>query len=257
LKLKMSPWAIALIVAALILAGAALGRELRTRLPEHHLADDTREMVKIGIAFLTTLAALLLGLILSSAKSSFDTKSEEVQAASAKIALIDHNLRQIGAAADPARGLLREAIASWDRDMWSDSVARALPSALREDAPGLKNVRDAIQALSPTDPAQRLAWSRSLALADEAEQIRSLAIRQTGSTMTIPLLVLVVFWLALIAFAMNVFAPSNGTIYTLNVLSAASAASAIFLILEMDRPFGGMIHVSQAPVHEVLLQLSR
>jgi hypothetical protein len=256
-ELNMSPWAVALIVAAIIIAGAAFGRDLRLRLPDHHLADETKDMVKIGIAFLTTLAALLLGLILSSAKGSFDSKSEELQAAATKIALLDHSLRQMGPAADPARSTLRVAVAGWEAEVSRSDGAHALPAALREDAQGLKDVRDAIQAITPRDDTQRLAWSKSLQLLDDLEQIRSLAIRQTGSTMTVPLLVLVIFWLTLIAFAMNVFAPRNGTINALNVLSAISAASAIFLILEMDRPFGGLIRVSVAPVHEVLLQLSR
>src|SRR5262252_2731014 len=103
---EVSALAISLIAFIVVLAGAWLGAAVSKKLPKHHLDSESKDMIKVGIGFLATLAALVLGLLIASAKSSFDTKSEEVQQAAAKIVLLDRNLRQYGAAADPARDYL-------------------------------------------------------------------------------------------------------------------------------------------------------
>lgn len=249
----MSPFAIALVVAATLMAGASLGAFLRARLPKHHLDDETKEMVTIGIAFLSTLAALVLGLIITSAKASFDTRSEELQAAAARLVLLDINLRQLGSAADPARGLLRRIVSSRIQDLWRDGEAPGVAA----QAPRIGELEVALRRISPSGQEQDLAWKAALKLADELAQLRSLAVAQRGSSITMPLLVLVVFWLALIVLGWNIYAPRHGTIHALNARCAVSSASAIFLILEMDQPFGGMISISDSPLRAVLQQLSQ
>jgi hypothetical protein len=253
----MSPLAIALIVVATIMAGASVGAFLRTRLPRHHLDDETKQMVQVGIKFLSTLAALVLGLIIASAKSSFDTKSEEMQSATAKILLLDDNLRQLGSSADPARNMLRQIVSSRIGELWGNDGAAAGMPAPGKAAPRIGELENALRTLSPSGEGQRLAWTRSLQLAGDLAQIRSLASAQVGSSITMPLLVLLVFWLAIIALGWNIYAPRHGTIHALNVLCAVSSAGAIFLILEMDRPFGGMIRISDAPLRAVQLHLSQ
>ena len=95
------------LIAVAILAAAWIGGSLRRVLPEHHLTDDTKDMVKVGIGFLATLAAMVLGLLVASAKSSYDTKVEEVQQLAAKLILLDHNLRDLGPDVDPVRERVR------------------------------------------------------------------------------------------------------------------------------------------------------
>src|SRR4029453_9429310 len=63
--------AISLVVAALVMGGSLLGAYVRQHLPKHHLEGDTRDIVKAGIGLLATLSALVLGLIIASAKNSF------------------------------------------------------------------------------------------------------------------------------------------------------------------------------------------
>lgn len=253
----MSPFAIALIVAATILAGASVGAFLRTRLPKHHLDDETKQMVTIGIAFLSTLAALVLGLIISSAKESFDTRSEELQLAAVKFVLLDVNLRQLGSVADPARDLARRIVSSRIEELWGKDEAPAGAPSAAMPAPRIGELEISLRQLSPSGQAQEQAWQSALKLAEDVAQLRSLAVAQRGSSITMPLLVLLVFWLALIALGWNIYAPRHGTIHALNFLCAVSAASAIFLILEMDQPFGGMIRISDAPLRAALLQTSQ
>ena len=253
----LSPFVIALIVVATIMAAAFSGTYVRTRLPKHHLDDETRQMVQIGIGFLSMLAALVLGLILASAKSGFDTKSDEVQSAAAKILLLDNNLRQLGNAADPVRNTLRQIVSSRAIELWGDDSATTGMPTDSNPASRIVALQSDVRALSPSGEAQRLAWSRAIQLADDLAQIRSLAFAQTGSSITMPLLVLLVFWLAIIVLGWNIYAPRHGTILTLNALCAMSSAGAIFLILEMDRPFGGIIRISDAPLRAVLVQINQ
>lgn len=253
----MSPLVVASIVAVVVMAGSLFGGYLRTRLPGHHLAEETKDMVKVGIGFVTTLAALVLGLIVASAKSSFDDTSAAVEHAAAKVAQLDINLRQLGSAADPVREILRRDVSARVDAIWGSGRGPSALPAGGASVPDIKEMEIALRALVPSGEAQRLAWSKSLQLVDELAQLTTLARARSGSSIMGPLLVLLVFWLAAIAVGMNVFAPRNGTIFAVNVLCALSSASAIFLILEMDGPFGGIIEVSADPLRAVLLQMSR
>jgi hypothetical protein len=253
----VSPLAVASIVAALVVAGALLGGYLRGRVPGHHLTEETKFMVKIGIEFVTMLAALVLGLLVASAKSTFDDTSAAVEHAAAKIAQLDINLRQLGSVADPAREMLRRDVSARVDTIWgSGRGASAVPAVVVSTA-DVKDLESTLRAIAPSGEAQRLAWSKSLQLTDELAQLTTLARARSGSAITMPLLVLLVFWLAAIAVGMSLFAPRNGTVLAINVLCALSSAGAIFLILEMDRPFGGIVHISADPLRAVLVQMSR
>lgn len=253
----MTPLAIASIVVVTIMAGAFLGGLLRTRLPEHHLDSDTKDMVKVGIGFLTTLTALVLGLIIAAAKSSFDTQAEEVQTAAVKIALLDNDLRQLGSAGDPIRELVRQVVSSRISTVWGRDGRQAGIKGLEKSEPRIVDVQNALRALSLTGEAQHAAWLKAQQSVDDLARLRSLAIAKAGSSITMPLLGLLVFWLAVIALGLNLFSPRNWTIYVLDLVCAVSSAAAIFLILEMDQPFGGIIQISDAPLQAALVQMKR
>lgn len=253
----MSPWLVAVAVAVLVLAGSLLGAFLRTRLPRHHLDDDTKEMVKMGIGFLSTLAALVLGLIISSAKGSFDTKSAEVESAAVQLLQLNNNLKQLGDAGEPARALLRHLVTERVGEYWGKDRTASQGSDTNEAAQALYHLQKMLRAIPAANAGQHSAWSKALQLIDDLAQLRSVAIAHSGSSITPPLLALLVFWLMIIAVGLNLFAPSNGTIHAVNVLCALSVAGAIFLILEMDQPYEGLIRVSDAPLRAVLLQLEK
>ena len=249
---------VAAAVMAFVLACAVLGGYLRGRL-SGHLDGDTKDAVKATVGLVATLTALLLGLILASAKSSFEAISEEVQTAAGKLVLLDDNLRDIGPAADPARAQLVQITAGRIDAIWGTDHRRMLPPGRdsAETSATLGTFRNAVQALRAENESQQRAQARALALLDEVRQIRFLAlVRQSTGIMT-PLLVLIVGWLGLINLGLNLFAPRNGTVLVLNVLVAASVAAAIFLILEMERPYSGIFRVPSEPVEEALSQMSR
>ena len=84
-----------------------------------------------------------------------------------------------------------------------------------------------------------------------------LLIEQSGSSIPLPFLVLLVLWLAVIFASLGLFAPRNGTVYAVMLVCALSASSAIFLILEMDQPFEGLLEISDAPLRNAVIQLNR
>jgi hypothetical protein len=88
-------------------------------------------------------------------------------------------------------------------------------------------------------------------------QARWLLFEQQGSSLSMPFLVVVVFWLTIIFVSFGAFAPSNATVVATLFVCALSVSGSIFLVLEMDRPFTGLIQISDAPLRHALAQLGR
>jgi hypothetical protein len=108
----MSELVISLIIFAIVVGSAFLGAFLSATLPKHHLTDATKDMLKIAVGLVTTLAALVLGLLVASPKNSFDAKPEEVRHAAADIIPLDRNLRQYGPETKSVRDLLHQIVLS-------------------------------------------------------------------------------------------------------------------------------------------------
>src|SRR5215471_8791988 len=125
----MSALATSIVVFAVIMGGALLGGYLRAVLPKHHLSEESKDIVKLAISMLTTLAALVLGLLIASAKSSFDARADEVRQVAAKIVLLDRNLRQLGADAQPIRDVLHKAVVAKADTVWIDAEAASPATA--------------------------------------------------------------------------------------------------------------------------------
>lgn len=245
----MNPLYVSVLFALTVLAGAFAGGYARGRLPRHHQNTDTKDMVKIGVGFLGTLAALVLGLVVASAKASFDTKTAEIQTAAGKILQVDRSLSRLGTQAEHARKLLRELIAQRVGHLGE------APPAAGGGASATDRMLVALRSLSPQDEAQRSALERAVALLGEVDEINSLALAQTGSSITMPLLVLLVLWFTVIMAGWNLFTPHNATTLAVNLLCALSLGGAIFLLLEMDQPFGGVIRVSDEPLRAILTRM--
>jgi len=252
----MDPIAIAGIFAVVVLAGAFVGRVARAHLPPHHLDADTKDMVKIGVGFLATLAALVLGLVVASAKSAFDSRTLEVQAGAAKIIQLDQALVRIGPESAPARELLRRVVASRIGQFQQKDFADTLLRDATSPDSGANQMQDLIRALSAADESKRAQWARVERLLEDTTQIVAQATAQSGSAIMTPMLVLLGFWFSLIMAGWNLVSPRNGTTLAVNVLCALSLGGAILLLLEMDRSFGGLITVSVQPLRAALAHIS-
>ena len=241
---------------ACVLGGAVLGILLRKILPKHHLSDESKYIVRLGTGLLATLAALVLGLLIASAKASFDAKSDEIKQGAAKMILLDRNLRSYGPEADDARALLRRMAEAKTDLYWFEGGTRA-DGGSPSSAVGIEDVQEKLRALAPTSDAQRWLQQRTLQLSGELAQMRWLVIDQHGSSIPTPFLVALVLWLAVIFASLGLFAPSHGTAYAVILACALSVSSAIFLILELDRPFEGLLKISDTPLRDAIAEISR
>jgi hypothetical protein len=253
----LSSLSIALIVVAVVLGGSSFGSYVRSRLPRHHLEGDTRDIVRAGIGLLATLAALVLGLIIASAKNSFDTKTDEVQTAAMKLLHLDRNLRELGSASTGARQELLEMVNKRLQRVWGSRDTAQAALATLDDKPSLETLQATIRAIPAKDDVQRNAIAKALQATEELAQVRALVIAHTGSAIIMPLLVLLAFWFSVIAAGLSLFAPRNRTKLTFGIVCAVSMGGAIFLILEMDQAFGGLIQISDAPLRAALAALER
>jgi len=249
------PVVTATIIFICLFASALLGMRLRTWLPKHHLSEETKDAVQIGMGSVATMAALVLGLLVASTKEAYDTEKHEVIAISAKVIHLDRLLANYGPAAADSRSALREAVRSAIVRVWpKPNIGRKVTDPGSQWSEALPK---AIQQLSPQDDAQRTFKFQAGKLANELGQMRWLLFEQTESTISIPLLGIMVFWLALTFVSVGVFAPSNATVVAAQLLAAFSVSGAIFLILELDKPFDGLVRISSEPMVNALNHLMK
>jgi len=248
----MNPIATSVIVLACVFGGALAGLFLRIRLPDKHLQDESKEIVKLGIGVVATMAALVLGLLVSSAKVSFDRTSNEVTLGAAKIVQLNHALAQYGDETKEIRGALRRYVEAVADALTSGEKSRLMQ--FRTSAPKTKadDVEVAIRALVPRSEAQRELRSLALTLMQDWSANRSLLWLQQHSSVSTLQLVVVVAWFALIFLAFGLLSPCNGTVVATLFLCTLAGSGALFLILEMDGPLEGVIRISDGPTRNAL-----
>lgn len=223
---------------------------LRILLPEHHLSADTKDAVKLAMGLVATMAALLLGLLVSSAKGDYDATRSEVNQMAAKIAFLDRVLADYGPEATEARVQFRAVVEEAVRRMWPE--AQGMPAQLSPNTQAGDAVYFAVQRLSPRDDMQRDFKAQAATLAVELGQLRTLLLARSAPSISKPLLIVVVSWLVVIFLSFSVFAPPNATATLALMVSAFSVSGALFLILELGRPFGGPIQISGEPMLNAL-----
>src|SRR4030095_11439554 len=250
----MSSTTISLIVLAWVFGGALLGIFLHAVLPQHHLSNETKDIVKLGMGLVGTMAALVLGLLVASAKGSYDAQSAELTQMSANIGTLDRALALYGPETKEARALLRGAVVRILDQMWSKDGTRASSSA---PTAGGEILYDKMQGLSPKNDTQRSLQSQALSIAMDLGKTRWLMYEQATTSVSMPLLVVLVLWLAAIFISFGLFAPFNATVVSSLFVSALSVSGAIFLILEMYTPYAGLIQLSSAPLRAALAHLGQ
>lgn len=252
----MSPIAISWIVFACVFGGALVGILLRSFVPEHYLDAESKNVVNLGMALIATLSALVLGLLIASAKGSYDAQGGEVISMSADIILLDRILARYGPEASEARGVLRRTAVALDRS-WSEGTSRTERLDSPEVRAGATSFYEKIQELAPHNDYERLLQSQALQTAYNLGQTRSLLLQQAGSSVPVPFLVVMVFWLTVIFTSFGLFAPRNPAVIATLIVCALSVSGAIYLILELDSPFTGLMQISDAPLRNAVAQISR
>jgi len=207
------------------------------------------------MGLVATMSALLLGLLVSSAKGSYDTVRGEVIQMSAKAVFLDRVLSGYGPEATEARTRYRESVEDIVHRLWPEEAHQ--PADLTPNPQTGNAVYLAIQHLSPQDESQHFLKAQAMSVAVELGQLRSLLDAQSVASISMPMLVVVVCWLFVIFLSFSLLAPPNVTATLALLISALSVAGAIFLILELDRPFGGLIRISSQPMLNALSQFAK
>jgi len=247
----MNAEVVGLITFALLVAAIAAGM----RFSEERLNTSTKDTVKMATGLVATMSALVLGLLVSSAKSSYDTVRNEVIDMSAKTVFLDRVLATYGPESTDARARLREVIQENIDRIWPKESKGLANLALNTEAGNA--IYLAIQNLTPKDDAQRALKTEAMNGLVDLGKTRTLLVAQSIPSISKLMLAVLVSWLAIIFFSFSMLAPTKAPAVTALVISALSVCGAICLILELDRPFGGLIGLSSQPMRNALVQLSK
>ena len=175
---------------------------------------------------------------------------------STNVILLDRILARYGPETKKARDVLRSAALSLDRN-WSEDTSRSE----RLDSSAMKaagaSFYEKIQELTPRNDFQRSLQGQALQTALSLGQTRSLLLEQAGSSIPTPFLVVLVFWLSIIFTSFGLFAPYNATVVATLFVCALSVSGAIFLILELDSPFAGLLQISDVPLRDAIAHLGQ
>ena len=235
----MHPTVIGVIVFAFTFGGSLVGIWLHGALPEHHLDADSKDTVKVGFGLIATMTALVLGLVTASAKASFDAMDTAMKQTAIDVLTLDRALARYGPETGEIRTGLKHTIGERMEMIWQQNSST--PTDLDLAAEGLA---EAIRGLRPRDDSQRALQSRALDLAEALLQARWVALASTQTSVPVPFLVVLLFWLTITFTSFGLFAPRNPTVLAVFFVCAVSVGSAVFLVLEMDAPFDGMLKVS-------------
>jgi maleate cis-trans isomerase len=245
----------ALMVFGCLVAAVLLGRLIRRLLPQEHLSADSRDVIKLAIGLVATMSALVLGLLVSSAKGSYDTERSEVIQMAAKVAFLDRALAVYGPEAAEARLRFHDVVKEAVQQMWPEEARQ--PAQLAPDAQAGNVLYGVLQSLSPHDDAQRKLKEQAISVGIDIGQLRTLLVAQGVPSISTPMLIILVSWLAIIFLGFSALAPPNITPMLALIVSAVAVSGAIFLILELDQPFGGVIRISSQPMVNALNQFGK
>jgi len=251
----LSSLAIASIVFLCNIVGTVLGILLGRRLPENHLSGDSKDAVTQGLGLIAALTALVLGLLIAATKGTFDTQSATITELATNVALLDRVLAEYGPESKDARTLLATCTRMMLTEMWPEERGQQPDLTASE----LRVAGDALfgklSALDPKTDTQRMLKTRALEIAISLTQTRQRLLAQRDSTMPTPFLVVLGFWLTILFACYGLLAPRNQTVAVILFVCMLSVAGAVFLVLEMDKPFDGIMRVSSDPLRGVLARL--
>jgi len=253
----VSSFAIAAVVLGGSFGAALVGMVLHVKLPDRHLDSDSRDVVKLVMGLIATMSALVLSLLIASASTSYDRQSNELKTLSANIILLDRTLESYGPGAKDVRDRLRDVVRQTHDRIWSPDGVR--PEALNsmETRNAAKANIEQLHSLSPTTDVQRMMQSRAIQQSDGITQARLLMFEQLGGSIPVPFLTVLVFWICMLFLGFGLFSSANPTVAVALLVGAVSVACAIFLILELNDPYGGLMRISDAPLLNALAQIGQ
>jgi hypothetical protein len=253
----MNSLTIASIAFLCMFGGTLLGAWFRRLLPGHHLTSDSRDVVKLGAGLIATQAALVLGLLVSSAKTSFDATNEGLMHSGARVLMLDQVLSRYGPESRGLREQFRRTMISateqiWPRDGRGSSGLSAI-EATRE----WTKVADMLRDLAPQNESQAVLKQQALSIANDLAELRWLLVERADGSLPTTFLVVLIFWFTMLFATFGMLAPKNGTVIAVLLVCALSVAGGVLLILEMSHPLSGFMKVSGAPILKAISLMGR
>ncbi|HKE35828.1 MAG TPA: hypothetical protein VKB39_00250 [Candidatus Baltobacteraceae bacterium] len=242
--------ATALLAFALLFGSAMAAMSLRRAMPEQHLKDDSKDAIKAGLGIIGTIGGLVLGLLVASATGSYNAQRGYVIQISSELALLDRALSHYGPEANPARAEIRASAQHVLNSVWSEQPAEEVPGGAQGDA-----AFDRIEDLTPKTPLQASVKGIATNVVLDIAKTRYLIYEQLETTVSRPLLIMLVFWFCVTFAGLGIFAPRNPTTVVGLALCAVAIAGAIYLILEMYSPFSGLLRIPSTALEGVIAHM--
>jgi hypothetical protein len=253
--MKIVPY-VGLIVLVVVFASAMIGSLIRRKLPESHFTDETKSVITLSMGVVGTLTALVLGLLIATASGTYNTRNQEITTLAAKIIQLDRLLRLFGPDADDERGLLRNYMMMKVKDLFPDGRAKPVLDNPKTTVL-FEELEDQLSAMQGHSPHQKWVLSQAKAQAASISDLRWLLIEQDIIGIPVPVLIVVVFWLCLLFMSFGLFSPRNATVSVALFLCAIAVAVAVQMILDLSRPFEGVVRVSDKPLRHALDVIQR
>jgi hypothetical protein len=253
----MDSYVVASIVFASVFLGSLVGLSLNVLLPEHHRSPQSHDAIKLGTGMISVLASLVLGLLVASVKSSFDTTDTQMQTFAANLILLDQTLRDYGPESAKARELVRDYTTQSIQDHWPQEAGRAVQMENTNAGAALDGARLQMLNLKVDDAYHRDLRSSALRMADSVLQTRWLLIERSESSIHPVFLVILIAWITLIFMSFGYNAPANVTVIVSFMVCAGALAACIFVVVEMDTPFDGVITISSHAMRDALAHMSQ
>jgi hypothetical protein len=257
----------AALLLLLLLAGSGLGMLIRPLLSERHRSRETTDLIQLVLTMLVTFAALVLGLLTSSAKASFDQIENDLRSMSIQLIQLDRSLRELGGETDRTRALLRAWTAARIAATWTDeprppgnyypTEAHGRPINGMSFGDFLNEVESNIRRIEPQNPTQLRLLTTCINQFEVFMRARWKVIEEGHSSISMPFYIVLTLWLLIIFAGFGLSAPINGLSGVMIALGALSIASVVFVILDLDTPYTGFFMVSSQPLREALMQLSQ
>ena len=249
----MSPLTIASVALGCSFGAGLVGMIL----PGHHLDAASQDVVKLVMGLIATMTALLLGLLIASGNTSYDRQSSELKALSASIILLDRTLELYGPDAKSARDGLRDVVQKTHDRIWSPAGARPEVLNSMETRNAARANIERLLSLSPKTDLERMMQSRAIQEAESISQSRLLMFEDLGDSIKWPFLTMLIFWICMLFVSFGLFVRFNATVTVVLFVGAFSVAGAIFLILELNDPYGGLMRISDEPLRNAMAQIDR
>ena len=253
----MNPLAIGALTFACVFGGVLLGTYVRTMLPPAHLSKESQDVMRLAMGLVATMTALLLGLVTAAARSSFDSHDASMRTNVTNILTLDRLLARYGPETKATRDLIRQAVAFRVETTWPSDGSAGSGLTQAQGTPAVEEIENQILQLAPATDAQRWFKSEALGLTEDVVKARWRALGSQGGSVPLLFLVVVIFWLTVTFVSFGLYAPPNASVITVLFIAALSVAAAVFLTLELDGPFDGLIKVSSGPMRYLLSQLGQ